>query len=209
MRQKIISNIDRITLLTGQGARWLALLMVVATCAIVAMRYAFDRPSIALQEGILYLHATLFMLGAAYTWQQGGHVRVDVFHRNWSRIKQQWVERVGIFLFVLPVCVFMIYVSWTYVSNAWAIREGSPETSGIPLVYLLKTLLLALPLLLILQAIAEFLRTFTPIETPKETASESPIDSDNASHLDKKAKTNIANSAFVSENTIKDPHSHD
>ena len=80
---QFIRLIDRFTQLTGQTVRWLSLFMVLATCSVVALRYLFDLPSIALQESVMYLHAAVFMLGAAYTWQQGGHVRVDVFYRSW------------------------------------------------------------------------------------------------------------------------------
>jgi len=161
----LISTIDQITRLTGHCVRWLALLMVLATCAVVILRYAFDLPSIALQESVMYLHSALFMLGAAYTWQQGGHVRVDVFYRNWIGERQAWVERLGIVLLVVPVCVFLLWVSWEYVASAWAIREKSQEAAGLPFVYLLKSLILLLPVLLLLQAIAEFLKTFRPDES--------------------------------------------
>ena len=54
--------------------------------------------------------------------------------------------------------LFILGMSWNYVAESWAIRETSPEPGGIPAVFLLKTLLLLLPLLLILQGIAELLR---------------------------------------------------
>ena len=49
-------------------------------------------------------------------------------------------------VFLLPVCLFILGVSWSYVAESWAIREVSPEPGGIPAVFLLKTLLLLLPL---------------------------------------------------------------
>jgi TRAP-type mannitol/chloroaromatic compound transport system permease small subunit len=157
---RVIHYIDSITRYTGQAVRWLSLLMVLATCAVVALRYLFDTPSIALQESVTYLHASIFMLGAAYTWQQGGHVRVDVFYRGWPEQRRQRVERGGIVLLVIPTCVFLLWVSWEYVANAWAIKERSQEASGLPFIYILKTLILALPVTILLQAIAELLRTF-------------------------------------------------
>ena len=155
---RLIQLIDTFTRLTGQCIRWFALLMVLATCAVVALRYLFGMPSIALQETVMYLHASLFMLGAAYTWQQGGHVRVDVFYRGWSESRRRLADRFGILLLVVPTCLFMVWTSWEYVGNAWAIRERSQEASGLPFIYLLKTLILALPLTILLQAIAELLR---------------------------------------------------
>ncbi len=161
---QFIRLIDRFTQLTGQTVRWLSLFMVLATCSVVALRYLFDLPSIALQESVMYLHAAVFMLGAAYTWQQGGHVRVDVFYRSWPEHRRRWVERAGILLLVVPTCLFLIWASWDYVGNAWAIRERSQEASGLPFVYALKTLLILLPITLLLQALAEILRTLLPAD---------------------------------------------
>ncbi|MEK9713297.1 MAG: TRAP transporter small permease subunit [Thalassolituus sp.] len=161
---KSVHLLDQITRYTGLTVRWLSLFMVLATCGVVALRYLFDLPSIALQESVMYLHASIFMFGAAYTWQQGGHVRVDIFYRSWPEKRRLLADRLGILLLVLPFCLFLIWSSWDYVNNAWAIRERSQEASGLPFIYLLKTLLLVLPVTLILQAIAEIARTFLPTE---------------------------------------------
>ena len=169
---QLVHIIDAIAALIGRGVRWLTLLMVVLTCAVVFMRYGLSLPSIQLQEASLYLHAALFMLGASYTWQQGGHVRVDLFYRDMNANTQRWVNRLGILLLLVPFCVFLLWVSWRYVGNSWAISERSAETGGLPIVYVLKTLILILPSLLLLQALAEFMRTFMPIVGTTDTASE-------------------------------------
>ncbi|WP_430460597.1 TRAP transporter small permease subunit [Thalassolituus sp. LLYu03] len=160
--------INRFTRLCGHAIRWLALFMVLISCAVVILRYSFDMPSIALQEAVMYLHASLFMLGSAYTWQQGGHVRVDVFYRNWSPARQALVDRLGILLLLVPFCLFMLWISWEYVATAWAIGEKSPESGGLPLVFLLKTLILALPALMLVQAVAELGNTFTHHKDPED-----------------------------------------
>lgn len=152
--------LNLITRRTGHAVRWLSLLMVIVSCLVVILRYSFDMPSIALQEAVMYLHASLFMLGAAYTWQQGGHVRVDVFYRNWSTKRQALVDRAGILLQVIPTCLFMLWASWDYVASAWAIGEKSQESGGLPFVYLLKTLILVMPVLMLIQAVAELGNTF-------------------------------------------------
>ena len=168
--QSLIRILESLTRLTGQAVSWLSLLMVLATCAVVVLRYVFSMPSVALQESVMYLHASLFMLGAAYTWQQGGHVRVDIFYQNFSVQQQLWIERLGIVLLVMPFCFFLLWVSWTYVGNAWAIGEKSQEASGLPFVYLLKTLILLLPATLLLQALAELLRSFSSAEPTEDSS---------------------------------------
>src|SRR5690606_2740490 len=154
--------LDAITRHTGRAVRWLALLMLAGTLTVVVLRYAFGLPAIMVQESVLYAHAALFMLGAAYTWQQGGHVRVDVFSRNWPQFRRLWAERLCILLLLIPFALFLLWSGWSYVGNSWAIAEGSADAGGLPFVYLLKTLLLLLPLLLLLQALAELGKTWLP-----------------------------------------------
>src|SRR5690554_7448196 len=71
---KLIRLIERFTAVTGHTIRWLSLLMVILVCMVVFMRYFLGMPSVVLQESVQYLHAMLFMLGIAYTWQKDAHV---------------------------------------------------------------------------------------------------------------------------------------
>jgi len=112
----------------------------------------------------MYLNALIFTMGAAYTLKEQGHVRVDVFYNRCSKRTQKLIDLAGSLFFLLVSCGFIIWASWDYVSISWRIREGSAESSGLPLVYLLKTCLLVLPLLLILQGIAEMLKAFRDLK---------------------------------------------
>ncbi|CCK78062.1 Tripartite ATP-independent periplasmic transporter [Oleispira antarctica RB-8] len=147
-----VSALHAFTAFIGKTCRWFSLAMVVVTCLVVILRYAFDYSSIAMQETVMYLHASLFMFGAAYTWQQQGHVRVDVLYHKWPAAIQQRVDLFGTLFLLLPTCLFLIYISWDYVLMAWANGEKSHEAGGLPFVYLLKTLIVVLPILLLVQA---------------------------------------------------------
>ena len=96
--------------------------------------------------------------GAAYTLKTEGHVRVDIFYQRFSTRTRAWVNSLGGIVFLLPLCLFILGVSWNYVAESWAIRETSPEPGGIPAVFLLKTLLPVMALNLLLQGTAETLR---------------------------------------------------
>jgi len=143
---------------TGRSIAWLTLWMVLVTFAIVVFRYVFSLGWIWLQESVSYLHAFVFMLGAAYTFKHDGHVRVDIFYRNYSPRQRALVNLLGNLLLVLPVCVFIFSNSWDDVITSWARLEGSEETDGLDLVYLLKTCMLLMPVLVSLQGIAHILR---------------------------------------------------
>lgn len=151
--------LDTLAEWTGRAVAWLALGIVLATFSVVVLRYGFNMSSTMLQESILYLHATVFMLGAAYTLKQGGHVRVDIFYRKLSPTSRAWVDLAGVLFLLLPVCVFLFWVSGDYVSSAWSIREGSRESGGLPWVYVLKTVIPFMAALLILQGISQLCRS--------------------------------------------------
>jgi len=152
-----VSGLQAFTKFIGLTCRWLSLAMVIVTCLVVILRYVFDYSSIAMQETVMYLHASLFMLGAAYTWQQQGHVRVDVLYHKWPAAIKQRVDLLGTLFLLLPTCLFLLYISWDYVLMAWANGEKSHEAGGLPFVYLLKTLIVVLPILLLVQAVTNVL----------------------------------------------------
>lgn len=165
---KTMHAIDRFTHLCGRGLAWLLYVMMLITCTVVVLRYGFSIGSIALQESVIYLHGLVFMLGAAYALQHDAHVRVDIFYRNFSPRRKALVNLFGTLVFLLPICGFIIYVSWNYVGSAWSIRETSVETQGIAAVYLLKTLIPLLALFLLLQAVAEIIRNVLRLTSAQE-----------------------------------------
>lgn len=151
--------IDRFNNRLGRIISWTAIIMVLAQFLIVVMRYVFSLGFIWMQESVIYLHSILFLLGASYTLLHEGHVRVDIFYREHSQYRKAMVDAIGALVFLLPVCVLMWWWSWPYVEQSWAIQETSRETSGIPTLYVLKTLILAFAALMALQGVSMFLRS--------------------------------------------------
>lgn len=142
----------------GRAVSWLTLLMVLVTFAVVVLRYAFDLGWIAMQESVTYMHAVLFLVGAAYTLKHQGHVRVDIFYRRFSQRTQAWVDLFGGLLLLLPVCLFIFFMSWEYVAQSWELHEGSREAGGLDGVYLLKSMILVMAGLLVLQGLSGVMR---------------------------------------------------
>ena len=165
--KSLSARIDRITELVGNTAAWMALALVLVTFTVVMLRYLFQLGWIAMQESILYLHASLFLLGAAYTLKTDGHVRVDIFYRGFTVKRKALIDLLGSLLLLLPVCSFLLWASWDYVTTAWSIREGSQEAGGLPYVYLLKTLIPVAIVLLILQGISQALSSLNILASDK------------------------------------------
>jgi len=171
---RLLQRLDRFGLIFGHGVAWLALLLVLTTSLVVVLRYAFGIGSIALQESQLYLHASLFMLGIAYTLRCDEHVRVDIFYRRLSLRRRALVDLTGTLLFLLPLCILLLVTCWEYVVVSWQRKEGSADAGGLPYVYLLKTLLVLMPGLLTIQALAEVLRNILRLRHPEEPMADKP-----------------------------------
>lgn len=136
---------------TGRSVSWLLLAMVLVTFTIVVLRYGFNLGWIWLQETVVYMHSAVFLIAVAWAFQADEHVRVDIFYRNKSPRHKAWVNLLGTLLFVVPFSVYLLSMGWNYVSSSWTVFEGSREAGGLNFVYILKSLMLALPVLLLLQ----------------------------------------------------------
>ena len=156
-----INNIlDNFSEWTGRILAWFTLIMVLITFLVVVLRYAFDMGWIAMQESITYLHALVFLGAGAYTLKQDGHVRVDIFYREMKPKAKAWVNIFGTLFLLIPTCVFIFWIALQYVGESWAVQEGSREAGGLPGVYLLKTLILIMPVLVTLQGASILISSF-------------------------------------------------
>lgn len=138
--------------LCGKSVAWLTLLMVLLTFTIVVLRYGFNLGWIWLQESLTYMHVAVFTIAAAWTLQLDGHVRVDIFYADMPEKKRALVDLLGTLIFLVPFCVFLLIIAWPYVSTSWKLLESSREAGGLPLVFLLKSLIMIMPALLLSQA---------------------------------------------------------
>lgn len=150
--------LERINLWLGQVTAWLALAMVLVTFLVVVLRYAFDLGWIAMQESVTYMHAALFMLASAYTLGRNGHVRVDIFYQRFSPRARAWVDLLGTLFLLVPVCLFILLSSVGYVRESWHLMEGSREAGGLPGVWLLKSLIVLMPIFMLVQGAVWMLR---------------------------------------------------
>jgi TRAP-type mannitol/chloroaromatic compound transport system permease small subunit len=153
-------RIDRLTAAIGRAAAWLVLAVVLLQFALVVARYLFGIGSIWLTETVIYGHAAVFMLAAAWTLQIGGHVRVDIFYADASARTKALIDLAGSVLLLLPFAFVLSLLSVPYATRSWAILEHSQEASGLPLVFVLKTLIPLFALLMALQGTAQAIRAF-------------------------------------------------
>lgn len=151
--------IDQVSYRIGRAVAWLALTMVLLQFLVVVLRYVFGTGEIWLQEAIIYQHALVFMLGASYTLLKDGHVRVDILYSKGSPQTKAILNLLGALLLLIPVMTLILWVSFPYVARSWAVLESSRESSGIPAVFLLKTVILAFALMMLLQGLSTIIRS--------------------------------------------------
>lgn len=151
--------IDGINRRVGRLVAWMTLGLVLAELIVVILRYVFGIGLIQLQEAAVYQHGFLITLGAGHTLLSQGHVRVDILYSRFAARGRAIVDLLGAVIFLIPVCVLIWSYAWPYVAQSWRILEGSRETSGLPILYVLKTGILAFALLLGLQALALAIRS--------------------------------------------------
>ena len=156
-------HIEKFIDFTGRAVSWMTLGMVLTTFLVVLLRYLFDTGSIALQESISYMHALVFLIGAAYTLKHNEHVRVDIFYHKLNLKQRALVELIGNLLVLLPVMFFILWISWEYVFESWSVLESSRETGGLPGLFLLKSCILLMAGLLMLQSFALIIKSFSTL----------------------------------------------
>lgn len=166
--KRALSRIDAVNLYIGRAVSWLTLAMVLITTVDVILRYLFNTGWVAVQEAEWHLFGFVFLLGAGYTLLYDGHVRVDIFYAKRSRRTRAWIDLAGTLVFLLPVCVLVIWSSHKFVLNAWIFAEGSPDPGGLPARYILKT---AIPVafgLVAVQGVADALRAVLVLTGPED-----------------------------------------
>ncbi|MDC8832250.1 TRAP transporter small permease subunit [Alteromonas gilva] len=157
---RITAGLDVTTRTLCRWGSYLTLVMVLLMLLNVVLRYGFELGWIALQESVTYLHACAFLLGLGYTLQIDEHVRVDVFYRRFSARRQALVNLLGSLFLLLPVCAFLLYYSVPYAVESWKLLETSKEPGGLPLVFILKSVIPLGIVLLGLQGISEAIKNF-------------------------------------------------
>ena len=176
--QKLLSIakiIDTINEWIGKLTYWLVLLMIFVGVWNVIGRYlgrliGQNLTSNAFIEVQWYLFDIVFLLGAAYTLKHDEHVRVDLLYKDWSPKRKALANFIGVFIFLIPFCLMIIYYSWGNIINSWKILEMSPDPGGLPR-YPIKSMIIVSYILLIFQGIAEAIKNWA-IFTGKLNAQE-------------------------------------
>ncbi|MBA2546862.1 MAG: TRAP transporter small permease subunit [Burkholderiaceae bacterium] len=165
--------IDTVNRWVGAIIIWFVLAAVLISAGNAVMRKAFNIGSNAYLELQWYLFAAVFLLGAGYTFLRNAHVRIDFISTRLSPRARNWVDILGIVVFLMPLCLILITLSWPLIVNAWVSGEMSQNAGGLvrwPVYFLLPAgmaLLLAQSLSELIKRVA-FLRGTGQDSIPEE-----------------------------------------
>jgi TRAP-type mannitol/chloroaromatic compound transport system permease small subunit len=149
--------IDWLSERIGRFVYWLLLIAVLISTLNAISRKAFSISSNAYLEAQWYLFAAVFMLGAGYVFLHDQHVRIDVLSSKLKRKTNVWIDLVGIGVFLMPLCVAIIWMSLPTVIGAITSGEVSNNPGGL----IRWPLYILVPIgfgLLLLQSFSEFVK---------------------------------------------------
>jgi TRAP-type mannitol/chloroaromatic compound transport system permease small subunit len=123
--------VDRLNEAIGKATTWLILIVVVISAGNAVFRYAFDWSSNGLLEIQWYLFSAVFLLCAGYVLNKNEHIRIDVIAGRLSDRAQNWIDVFGIIVFLLPMVLITMYLSWFVFTLAWNSGETSANPGGL------------------------------------------------------------------------------
>lgn len=141
INNKIIKSLDKFINLVGAFCASLLIILVLLITFNVISRYIFNDVSIGLQELEWHLFGSIFMLGLGYAFRHDEHVRVDVFYEKFSKKAKNWVNILGIILFIFPFSLLILYFSWEYVKESFVMGEKSGDPGGLHYRWIIKSII--------------------------------------------------------------------
>ena len=149
--------IDALTERVGRLVYWLVLIVVLISAANATVRKIFDYSSNAYLEIQWYLFSVIFLFGAGYTLLRNEHVRIDIIAGRLSARAQNWIDVIGIVLFLWPMSFVIMWMSWPLFVDSLTRHEVSTNAGGL----LIWPARLMMPIgfaLLIMQSVSELIK---------------------------------------------------
>ncbi len=159
---RLSGAIDRFNAWIGRISIWLILLSVIVSAVTATLRYAFDWGANWMLESQWFMFGLVFLFCAAWTLQDNGHVRIDIVSSRLSPQARLVIDIFGGLLFLLPVCLLIVYDSWGYFLIAYAQNEASPNPGGL-IWWPMKLVIPIAFALLALQGISEIIKSLASL----------------------------------------------
>jgi TRAP-type mannitol/chloroaromatic compound transport system permease small subunit len=163
--QRYLFAIDRLSAWVGKTFAWLIIPLTAITTYDIIARKLFSAPTEWAYDVSYILYGALFMMAGAYTLSRNGHVRGDIFYRNWPVRRQAWTDLVLYFLFFLPGVIALVWAGVEFAEISRRFNERSPSSPGGPIIWPFKYVIPAAGFFMLLQGIVEMIRCGQAIRT--------------------------------------------
>jgi TRAP-type mannitol/chloroaromatic compound transport system permease small subunit len=160
---RLSEAIDWLNAQIGKVANLLVLLSCVVSAGNAMSRYAFSISSNGYLEAQWYMFAVMVMFGASYTLRRNEHVRVEMFYLYLNERGRLWLDLIGAILFLIPVCLLMVALSWPFFMQSYEVGEWSNNSGGL-LRWPIKFVIPAGFALLALQGVSEVIKRIAALK---------------------------------------------
>ena len=153
-----IRVVERISGGFGMVAAAIIAPLILATVYEVFSRYLFNAPTIWAYELAYMAMGTNFLLGAAFTLRERGHIRIDLVYAHLSPKGRALIDTIGYTFLVLPVSWWLSWGLWNYAYNAFLSGETSGESAWNPIIWPFRLVFFLGLLMISLQATVELIK---------------------------------------------------
>ena len=162
----LVNRIERITTNVGIIAALTLVPLILTTTYEVLARYIFDAPTIWAYEVGYMLTGTHFLLGMAYTLQQGQFIRIDIFSQDMSEKTRAFIDLCA-YSVILPLMVWLTYGLTAYLISGFIKNERTGQSAMNMAVWPFRVVFLIAFTLLALQVYAEFMKSLEKYKAAK------------------------------------------
>ena len=162
----LVNRIERITTNIGIIAALTLVPLILTTTYEVLARYLFDAPTIWAYEVGYMLTGTHFLLGMAYTLQQGQFSRIDIFSQDMSEKTRAFIDLCA-YSVILPLMMWLTYGLTSYLISGFIKNERSGQSAMNMVVWPFRVVFLIAFTLLALQVYAEFMKSLEKYKAAK------------------------------------------
>ena len=162
----LVNRIERITTNIGIIAALTLVPLILTTTYEVLARYIFNAPTIWAYEVGYMLTGTHFLLGMAYTLQQGQFIRIDIFSQDMSEKTRALID-ICAYSVILPLMMWLTYGLTSYLISGFIKNERSGQSAMNMAVWPFRVVFLIAFTLLALQVYAEFMKSLEKYKATK------------------------------------------
>lgn len=158
MLLKLEKGFEKFANIIGTITAIVLVLMILNVFYDVVMRYFFKAGSIAFQEMEWHLFSVVILLGMSYTLKEDGHVRVDLIYDRLSDKRKAIINMIGVFTFIMPISLLVIWGSYEFVYEAYDLGEISGDPGGLTHRWIIKAMIPLAFILLVITSLGFFVK---------------------------------------------------